>query len=62
MAESSGAEVATLIESTVNGWDTEETVERIETQIGRDLQFVRMNGTIVGGLIGVVLHVVSKLF
>lgn len=62
MAESSGAEVATLIESTVNGWDTEETVERIETQIGRDLQFVRMNGTIVGGLIGVVLHAVSKLF
>lgn len=62
MAESSGAEVATLIETTVNGWDTEETVERIETQIGRDLQFVRMNGTIVGGLIGVVLHAVSKLF
>ena len=62
IAESSGAEVATLIESTVNGWDTEETVDRIETQIGRDLQFVRMNGTIVGGLIGVVLHAISQLF
>ncbi len=62
VAESSGAEVATLIESTVNGWDTEETVDRIETQIGRDLQFVRMNGTIVGGLIGVALHVISQWF
>ena len=62
LAESSGAEVATLIEATVNGWDTDETVERIETQIGRDLQFVRMNGTIVGGLIGVVLHAVAKQF
>jgi uncharacterized membrane-anchored protein YjiN (DUF445 family) len=62
VAESSGAEVATLIETTVNGWDTEETVDRIETQIGRDLQFVRMNGTIVGGLIGVALHTISQLF
>ena len=62
VAESSGPEVATLIETTVNGWDTEETVDRIETQIGRDLQFVRMNGTIVGGLIGVALHLVAQLF
>ncbi len=62
VAESSGPEVATLIETTVNGWDTDETVDRIETQIGRDLQFVRMNGTIVGGLIGVALHVVSQWF
>ncbi len=61
VAASSGDEVASLITSTVEKWNAEETVDRIETQIGRDLQFVRMNGTVVGGLIGLVLHVVSKL-
>jgi uncharacterized membrane-anchored protein YjiN (DUF445 family) len=62
IAASSGDEVASLITTTVEKWNTEETVDRIETQIGRDLQFVRMNGTIVGGLIGVVLHGLSQLF
>lgn len=61
MVESSGREVADLITSTVERWDTDETVERIETQIGRDLQFIRINGTIVGGLAGLVIHTVGQL-
>lgn len=60
VAASSGDEVASLITTTVEKWNAEETVDRIETQIGRDLQFVRMNGTVVGGLIGLLLHVVSR--
>jgi uncharacterized membrane-anchored protein YjiN (DUF445 family) len=61
MVESSGQEVADLITTTVERWDTDETVERIESQIGRDLQFIRINGTIVGGLAGLVIHVVGQL-
>jgi uncharacterized membrane-anchored protein YjiN (DUF445 family) len=55
-----GHELSGLISSTVERWDTEETVTRIEQQIGRDLQFIRINGTIVGGLVGVLLHLVGK--
>jgi uncharacterized membrane-anchored protein YjiN (DUF445 family) len=56
-----GHELSGLIASTVERWDTEETVTRIEQQIGRDLQFIRINGTIVGGLVGVILFTVGKL-
>jgi uncharacterized membrane-anchored protein YjiN (DUF445 family) len=55
-----GHELRGLISSTVERWDTEETVTRIEQQIGRDLQFIRINGTIVGGLVGVLLYVAGK--
>ena len=56
-----GHEVSGLISSTVERWDTEETVARIEQQIGRDLQFIRINGTLVGGLVGVLLYGLGKL-
>jgi uncharacterized membrane-anchored protein YjiN (DUF445 family) len=56
-----GHELSGLIASTVERWDTKETVTRIEQQIGRDLQFIRINGTIVGGLVGVVLYAVGQL-
>jgi uncharacterized membrane-anchored protein YjiN (DUF445 family) len=61
VVESSGKEVADMITSTVERWDTDETVERIESQIGRDLQFIRINGTIVGGLAGLVIHAVGQV-
>ncbi len=54
-------EVAGLIATTVQGWDTEETADRIELQVGRDLQFIRINGTLVGGLAGLVIYTVSEL-
>lgn len=54
-------EAAALISSTVAKWDAHETSDRIEMQIGRDLQYIRMNGTIVGGLVGVLLHAISTL-
>ena len=49
-------EVAQLIASTVAAWDAQATSRKIELQIGRDLQFIRINGTIVGGMVGVLLH------
>ncbi|HZF68067.1 MAG TPA: DUF445 domain-containing protein [Gemmatirosa sp.] len=55
-------EVATLIESTVAAWDPDATSRRIEVQIGRDLQFIRINGTLVGGLVGLILYSIARLF
>jgi uncharacterized membrane-anchored protein YjiN (DUF445 family) len=55
-------EVAELIASTVAAWDPELTSRRVELAIGRDLQFIRINGTIVGGLAGMVIYLISSLF
>jgi uncharacterized membrane-anchored protein YjiN (DUF445 family) len=55
-------EVAGLISSTVERWDAAETGRRIELQVGRDLQFIRINGTVVGGLAGLAIHAASELF
>jgi uncharacterized membrane-anchored protein YjiN (DUF445 family) len=54
-------EVAGLISSTVAKWDGKATSERIELQVGRDLQFIRINGTLVGGLAGLIIYTVSQL-
>ena len=62
VAEHYQGEVAELISSTVERWDSAETGRRIELQVGRDLQFIRINGTVVGGLAGLAIHTVSELF
>jgi len=54
-----GHEVADLISSTVEKWDADDGSRRIELQVGRDLQFIRINGTVVGGLAGVVIYAVG---
>jgi len=54
-----GSEVTTIITHTIERWDGKEASKRIELHVGRDLQFIRINGTIVGGLVGVVIHAVS---
>ncbi|MCW2747256.1 MAG: hypothetical protein JWP10_398 [Nocardioidaceae bacterium] len=56
-----GRELATIISETVNRWDGKETAERIELHVGRDLQFIRINGTVVGGLAGIVIHAFATL-
>lgn len=53
--------IAKHITETMQAWETEEFVNEIELSIGSDLQFIRMNGTLVGGLIGLVLHAVGLL-
>ena len=52
-------EVAALIARTVEGWDATAASAKIEVQIGRDLQFIRINGTVVGGFAGVLIHAVA---
>jgi uncharacterized membrane-anchored protein YjiN (DUF445 family) len=55
-------EVAQLIEHTVSQWDPDATSRKIELQIGRDLQFIRINGALVGGLVGLVLYTIARFF
>ena len=54
-------EVSRLIETTIERWDGAETARKMELQVGRDLQFIRINGTLVGGLAGLVIHAVGLL-
>ena len=50
------------ISETVKGWNARQTSDRIELHIGKDLQFIRINGTIVGGLVGLTIYIVSHVF
>ncbi|MFN5583648.1 DUF445 domain-containing protein [Gemmatimonas sp.] len=59
--EQAREEVAALIATTVSAWDANATSRKIELQIGRDLQFIRINGTLVGGLVGLLLYSVGLL-
>jgi uncharacterized membrane-anchored protein YjiN (DUF445 family) len=54
-----GSELTGVITQTIERWDGREAARRIELHVGRDLQFIRINGTIVGGLVGVLIHAVS---
>jgi uncharacterized membrane-anchored protein YjiN (DUF445 family) len=54
-------EITTLITDTVERWDAEETSRKIELQVGRDLQFIRINGTVVGSLAGLVIYTVGQV-
>jgi uncharacterized membrane-anchored protein YjiN (DUF445 family) len=54
-------EIGDLIASTVAGWDPQATSQRFELAVGRDLQFVRINGTLVGGLVGLAIYAASRL-
>ena len=54
-------EVTGLIETTVERWDATEISHRLELQLGRDLQFVRINGTVVGALVGIAIHALLLL-
>lgn len=59
-ADASGDEVADLISTTVARWDADDTSRRIELLVGRDLQFIRINGTVVGAIAGVAIHAVGQ--
>lgn len=61
IADASRREVGRIIATTVEGWDLEDTSARLELWLGRDLQWVRINGTLVGGLVGLVLHTITVL-
>ncbi len=51
-----------LISSTVGNWEGRELSEKLELEVGKDLQFIRVNGTLVGGLVGLIIYTVSNFF
>jgi uncharacterized membrane-anchored protein YjiN (DUF445 family) len=52
-------EIAGVITETVERWDPSETTEKLELQVGRDLQYIRINGTVVGALAGLTIHAIA---
>jgi len=61
MAASYGGSMVKLVSETIRGWDAQTVTNRLEAAVGRDLQYIRINGTLVGGLVGLVLHVIDKI-
>ena len=60
LVEQYGGEATAIITDTIERWDAEEASRRIELHVGRDLQFIRINGTVVGALAGLVIYVIAK--
>jgi len=54
-----GDQIVRLVSETVKRWDARTITDRVEGAVGRDLQFIRINGTLVGGLVGMVLHFIG---
>ena len=54
-----GASIVTLVSDTVRRWDAQTVSRRIEAVVGRDLQYIRLNGTLVGGIVGLALLAVQ---
>lgn len=55
-------DIGRYIAQRVEAWNTGELVRQLETQIGRDLQYIRLNGTLVGGLVGLLIHALTRWF
>ena len=56
-----GTEATTIITDTIQRWDAQEASRRIELHVGRDLQFIRINGTVVGALAGLVIYTIAQI-
>ena len=56
-----GDGIVRLVSDTIKGWDAQTVTGRLENAVGRDLQYIRVNGTLVGGLVGVAIHAVDAL-
>ncbi len=54
-----GDQIVKLVSETVRGWDAQTITDRVEGAVGRDLQYIRINGTVVGGLVGLTLHAID---
>ncbi len=61
LAARHGEDVARLVSETIRKWDSQTIVDKLEINVGRDLQYIRLNGTIIGGLVGLVLHAGAEL-
>lgn len=56
-----GVEITSIITETIERWDADDASRRIELHVGRDLQFIRINGTVVGALAGLVIYSVAQI-
>ncbi len=54
-----GDQIVSLVSETVRQWDARTVTEKLETAVGRDLQFIRINGTLIGGTVGLAIHAVT---
>ena len=61
LAERHGEDVAKLVSETIRRWDSKTIVDKLEMNVGRDLQYIRLNGTVIGGLVGLVLHLGAEI-
>jgi uncharacterized membrane-anchored protein YjiN (DUF445 family) len=61
MAASYGGSIVKLVSETIRGWDAQTITNRLEAAVGRDLQYIRINGTLVGGLVGLILHALDSI-
>jgi uncharacterized membrane-anchored protein YjiN (DUF445 family) len=60
VAERFHDEFGSLVTATISRWDAEETSDKLELLLGRDLQFIRINGTVVGGIAGLAIHATTR--
>jgi uncharacterized membrane-anchored protein YjiN (DUF445 family) len=60
MAASYGASIVTLVSDTIRSWDARTVTARLEAAVGRDLQYIRINGTLVGGLVGLAIYALDR--
>jgi uncharacterized membrane-anchored protein YjiN (DUF445 family) len=61
LAASYCSQIVKLVSETVRVWDAQTVTERLESAVGRDLQYIRINGTLVGGLVGLILHALDSI-
>lgn len=62
LALKNAKEIGSIIENTVEQWDGKELSEKLELEVGKDLQYIRINGTLIGGLVGVLIYFITNLF
>ena len=61
MAASYGGSIVKLVSETIRSWDARTVTGRLEAAVGRDLQYIRINGTLVGGLVGLAIHALDSI-
>ena len=59
--EKNASDIGRLIEETVRSWDADDLIDKLELEVGGDLQFIRLNGTFIGGAIGIAIHLAELL-
>ncbi len=62
LISSNADKISSIVTDTIAKWDANEMSEMLEVQIGRDLQFIRINGTLVGGIVGLGIYIISRIF